>query len=826
MWFHPRVETPLGQFVQHMAQLAAVYDPLLIVLSIAVAILASYTALDLAGRFGAAGGLAGAIFLAASALTMGGGIWSMHFIGMLAFSIATPVRYDLWLTLLSLALPIIVTGIGFHAARSRGISARTLLTGGILMGGGIVLMHYTGMAAMEMDAQVTYRPALVAASVVIAVAAATAALWLAFRIRATWQKLAAAVAMGTAISGMHYTAMAAAHFHALPADPARSGVVLDPERLAIVIAAASTTMLMTTLLWSISDRRRFAAAQPDGAAYRAPGRAVLAAAAPALTPRAGLLLLVLFFGTAVGVAWGIAAWTDYDETINRARVTTRNTAQVLDEHIKRTIGEVDVVLQIVKRQVQSDGISDSDAWRRQMLDTITDAVQLGPVIIVDSSGRVVLNTQQLPVGTDVSARPYFRAHSEQQDAGLVINETMPGMVTGRSLMTLSRRIDGPDGSFRGVVAAAIFTDYFASFYRTLDLGENASVTLFRTDGAIILREPPADTPSGASSMLFTRLLPQAPAGTYEQSSVIDQVDRILSYRKVEGYPLVIVTTTARATAIEDWRYRLYRNAALALAVFAAVVWLSWLALAGIQREEAARAALHAANQELDRRVQERTRQLETALGEKETLLREVHHRVKNNLQMIQALVRMTANRAPDSSQTFFGDITRRIWAIGQVHNQVYGSPELGEVDLAEYLSRLTDNVATGFAHDLSRIQLRQDFAPLTVDLDTALPVGLLVVELLTNAFKHAFADGRVGEIELRLSTRDDMATLVVRDNGVGLPAQRSGASMGLTLVHALVQQIGAQLQADSAAGACFTLTFPRRSRQRRDAKDQPASSAA
>ena len=100
---------------------------------------------------------------------------------------------------------------------------------------------------------------------------------------------------------------------------------------------------------------------------------------------------------------------------------------------------------------------------------------------------------------------------------------------------------------------------------------------------------------------------QAPAGTYEQTSVIDRVDRILSYRKVEGHPLVIVTTMARATALEDWRYRLYRNAALALAVFAAVVWLSWLALAGIQREEAARAALHAANQDLDRRVQERTK---------------------------------------------------------------------------------------------------------------------------------------------------------------------------------------------------------------------------
>ncbi len=808
------------------APLFAVYDPLLVALSIAVAVVASYTALELAGRFGAARGLGGAVFLAAGALTMGGGIWSMHFIGMLAFTIATPVHYHLWLTLLSLVLPIIVTGIGFHAVSSRGISAGTLLTGGLLMGGGIVLMHYTGMAAMQMDARIGYRTDLVAASVVIAVAAATAALWLAFRVHATWQKLAAALAMGIAISGMHYTGMAAAHFHPVPSSLAQPGTVLDPARLAIVIAAASTTVLAIMLLWSFSTRRRIPAAAGDAASYRSPGRAVLGAATPTLTPRAGLLLLVLFFGTAVGVAWGIAAWTDYDETINRARVTTRNTAQVLEEHVRRTIGEVDVVLKIVKREVEDTGIVDADSWRTRMLAMVRGAAQLGPVIVVDSNGRVVLNTQQLPVGTDVSARPYFQAHRESADAGLVISETIPGMITGRALMTLSRRIDGPDGSFGGVVAAAIFTDYFASFYRTLELGENSSVTLLRDDGAIVLREPPAGATSGAKSMLFTRLLAQAPAGTYEQASVIDRVERIFSYRTVEGYPLVIVTTIARATAIEDWLYRLYRNAALALAVLAAVIWLSWLALAGIQREEAARVALHAANRELDRRVQERTGQLEVALAEKETLLREVHHRVKNNLQMIQALIRMTASRAPDNSQTYFSDITRRIWAIGQVHNQVYGSPELGEIDLAEYLSRLAENVATGFLHDQSRIRLRQHFDPLTVDLDTALPIGLLVVELLTNAFKHAFADGRPGEIELRLTATHDTATLVVRDNGVGMPPQVDTESMGLSLVQALARQIDARMEAGSAGGACFTLTFPLDGRRRGEADSPPASSAA
>src|SRR5258705_5163022 len=183
------------------------YNPYLVVLSILIACFASYTALDLAGRLGAARGLARRAWLAAAAITMGGEIWSMHFVAMLAFIMPIPMSYDIGLTTLSLVVAIVVTGVGFYVISRQGASPLRLVLSGIFMGLGIAAMHYTGMAAMQGHAGLRYDPVFVGLSLAIAIGAATAALWLAFRTTDLGQRLAAAAVMGLAISGMHYTAM-------------------------------------------------------------------------------------------------------------------------------------------------------------------------------------------------------------------------------------------------------------------------------------------------------------------------------------------------------------------------------------------------------------------------------------------------------------------------------------------------------------------------------------------------------------------------------------------------------------------------------------------
>src|SRR5882672_12043855 len=157
------------------------HDPYLVALSILVASLASYTALDLGGHVAAARGLARRVWLVVAAITMGGGIWSMHFIGMLAFVLPIPMSYDIGLTTLSLMVAVFVTGGGFYVISRKSASLPRLILSGIFMGLGIVAMHYTGMAAMQGHAELGYDWLFVALSVAIAISASTAALWLAFQ---------------------------------------------------------------------------------------------------------------------------------------------------------------------------------------------------------------------------------------------------------------------------------------------------------------------------------------------------------------------------------------------------------------------------------------------------------------------------------------------------------------------------------------------------------------------------------------------------------------------------------------------------------------------
>ena len=233
------------------------YDPYLVALSLLVAVFASYTALDLGGRVAAARGLARRVWLAAAAITMGGGIWSMHFVAMLAFIMPTPMSYDIGLTTLSLVVAMFVTGGGFYVISRHSGSLLRLVLSGIFMGLGIAAMHYTGMAAMREHVDLSYDRILVALSLIIAIGASTAALWLAFRTTDLGQKLIAAVVMGLAISGMHYTAMGGTTFAAHgPVPEVHEYASLDQTNLALAVAGTTFVILASALIASLSEQKR------------------------------------------------------------------------------------------------------------------------------------------------------------------------------------------------------------------------------------------------------------------------------------------------------------------------------------------------------------------------------------------------------------------------------------------------------------------------------------------------------------------------------------------------------------------------------------------
>jgi len=233
------------------------FDGLLVVVSILVAILASYTALNMADRVTTSHGRAARWWLVGGAFAMGIGIWSMHFVGMLAFRLPIRLGYDLWITLASLLIAVAVSGLALWQVSQPELPRLRLVLGSVLMGIGIAAMHYTGMAAMRMQPGILYDAWLFAASIVIAISAAGAALWIAFTLRKdtphVWlARAGAAVVMGAAIAGMHYTGMAAANFR-LGSLCTAVTAGFSPDGLAFVVVVATVAVLIVALLTSIFD---------------------------------------------------------------------------------------------------------------------------------------------------------------------------------------------------------------------------------------------------------------------------------------------------------------------------------------------------------------------------------------------------------------------------------------------------------------------------------------------------------------------------------------------------------------------------------------------
>jgi PAS domain S-box-containing protein len=236
------------------------HDGPLVALSILISILASYTALALAGRVTAAHGRARRAWLLGGSVAMGIGVWSMHFVAMLAFRLPVQIAYDAPLVVLSLLAAIAASALALVVASRSEVGLAQLFGAATLMGGGIAAMHYTGMAAMRMPARLAYHAPLVALSLVIAVGASLVALWITRRLRVDrggrFQVLraGAAVVLGLAIAGLHYTGMSAARFTA-DASNARptDGFVLVTDGLAAAVVIGTLLILLFTLLGSLVD---------------------------------------------------------------------------------------------------------------------------------------------------------------------------------------------------------------------------------------------------------------------------------------------------------------------------------------------------------------------------------------------------------------------------------------------------------------------------------------------------------------------------------------------------------------------------------------------
>jgi PAS domain S-box-containing protein len=213
-------------------------------------------------------------------------------------------------------------------------------------------------------------------------------------------------------------------------------------------------------------------------------------------------------------------------------------------------------------------------------------------------------------------------------------------------------------------------------------------------------------------------------------------------------------------------------------------------------------------------------QIKASLREKEVLLREIHHRVKNNLQVVSSLLMLQSRSIKDPQACeMFRESLNRVKSMALIHEKLYGSKDLARVDIAEYIRSLTPHLCQSLAVGAGDVSLKIDAEDVFVGIDTAVPCGLLINELVSNSLKHAFPMGKGGEIHIDFrSERDKRYALTVRDNGVGFPSHldfRNTDSLGLQLVTALTNQLGASIELTNGVGTTFKITFEEQCYQKR-----------
>ena len=502
---------------------------------------------------------------------------------------------------------------------------------------------------------------------------------------------------------------------------------------------------------------------------------------------------------------GVFAWRDRATAVERATGTAANLSLLVAEHAARVMETGDLLL---KQAVELAGPPDAPVpgdratWER-LAALAGAAPNVQSIWLGDGDGNAVLMSRTYPAPRlNAGDRDYFRA---LRDGGAMphigrIDESRDG---SGALLVLSRPLPAAPGAFRGFATVTVSPRTFADIYGHLDVGYRATISLQRPDGAMLVREGGAGHPT--------------------------EGETITVRRPVYGYPLVAEIVIPMDSVLAYWRQRVAGYVVYGLGAMLVVVGIGALSVQRIRRVRMAEDALQHAYDTLEERVHLRTAELEQAnqrlegaLADKGILLKEVQHRVKNNLQVICSLLRLQAARLDDRSRLAFDESLRRIQSMSLVHELLYRSEEPARINLAEYLRQLCDSLAR--AGGPSAVRVNVEAEDWTLDVDRAMPLALIASELVSNALRHAFPDGHAGHVTVRLAPTADGMCLEVSDDGAGLPADLpAGAAgkrrggLGLVLVQSLAKQAHADVHIASGAergrGTAFTIAIPHAARR-------------
>ena len=483
--------------------------------------------------------------------------------------------------------------------------------------------------------------------------------------------------------------------------------------------------------------------------------------------------------------------------LSRAEAATQDLAVVLEEHAERLFAVSNFVAEDVVRYIQQQGGLTAVAGTRMahlyLEELSTQLTTSGSVWILDAKGHPVVMSNRFPaVENDFSDRKWFNAHAkggQQQHIG----EALIGRVSKEPLFVFSRSVIDGEGRFAGVVALRLHPTFFKTVTFSAEYGRLAFFSMFRDDGGIVAsnRLTGENIERNFSDTSIFHEFADQQQGTYRTVSSVDGIERIVSFRRLSDLHLVVAAGVAVEEVLAGWTEAVRFTVAFLLLALSSIAGLAWFGFRTSRRENAARS------------------QLEQALTQKEVLFKEIHHRIKNHLQMTSSLLRLQASRIDDASvRAAFDETEARLTSIALVHETLYRTDKVVDLELPAYVKRLVNELAVAYGAAERSIGVRLDLEPCMIDIHRAVSMALVITEVLTNAFKHAFPVGKSGEVSVAVSCSGEMYNIVVRDTGVGMAKKPGGGSLGLTLIHSLVQQMDGQYSFTNEGGTIFQLQVP------------------
>jgi two-component sensor histidine kinase len=525
---------------------------------------------------------------------------------------------------------------------------------------------------------------------------------------------------------------------------------------------------------------------------------------PISNMRSVLYATAILFACAVVGLRGAFLWIEYQNAVARAELSTRDLSLLMEEYAKRTFETSDLLLSEIVAYVRERGgvgaLSETGEANRHLAELTKRSSSRDLFIIIDRDGNVVAGSSpQTSTPISFTEREWFQSH--RAGAETYIGGAIMGRLVDELLYTYSRRISDFQGEFDGVAQVGLRPSFLQDLSHPEGDMENATLGIWGRDGRVIARTglTREQINSGfAYSALFTRMENQR-TGTYRETDSVDGIDRIVSFRRLEQWPIIVTASIPIPTALASWTTNLYWSAVITSIILVAFGGLTWFGIRLSRKTEEAQAQLEKLNAELGQ-----------ALADKGMLLQEIHHRVKNNLQVTSSLLQMQARRFIDPNvQAAFQETQDRLRSVGLIHDLLYRKETGGTIDLRDYLSRLLDQISSTYGASARGITVNLEAEAISIDLKRAAPLALAVTEALTNAFKHAFDPGRGGAIHVCARHLNEQIEIIVRDTGKGVPTvldERS--SLGLKLIRAFATQLDGRFSLESDRGTVFRLLIP------------------